>query len=87
MRAFEIHLNGKRLCTAGVGDAGVLTAIVHSDPRANELGLSIGGFDTSSQNTWIGKLLGFAVAMRSSSGSLTRMWQTIPVAVNTQILI
>jgi hypothetical protein len=28
MRAFQVYLNGKRLCTAGVGDDGVLTAIV-----------------------------------------------------------
>jgi hypothetical protein len=28
MRAFEVHLNGKRLCLAGVGQDGVLTAIV-----------------------------------------------------------
>ena len=25
MIAFEIHLNGKKLCTAGVGDLGILT--------------------------------------------------------------
>jgi hypothetical protein len=60
MRAFEIHLNGKRLCTAGVGDAGVLTAIVRSDLRPHQvstrkhssradeqLGLDVGGFDSS----------------------------------------
>ena len=26
MIAFEVHLNGKRICVAGVGDRGVLTA-------------------------------------------------------------
>src|SRR5262249_14974126 len=26
MIAFEVHLNGKRICTAGVGDIGVLTS-------------------------------------------------------------
>src|SRR5215831_1734969 len=31
MRALEIHVNGKRVCTAGIGDAGVLTAIVRSN--------------------------------------------------------
>jgi hypothetical protein len=62
MRALEVHLNGKRLCTAGIGDAGVLTAIVRSDLRppqvsakksslrANEhIGLDVGGLNTS---TW-----------------------------------
>jgi hypothetical protein len=62
MRALQIHLNGKRLCTAGIGDAGVLTAIVRSDiravqvstrtpsSRANEqLGLDVGGLNSS---TW-----------------------------------
>ena len=28
MLCFEVRLNGKRLCTAGVGDAGVISAIV-----------------------------------------------------------
>jgi hypothetical protein len=58
MRALEIHVNGKRLCTAGIGDDGVLTAIVRSvlrpiqvtsrkrTPRAQEdLGLDVGGFN------------------------------------------
>jgi hypothetical protein len=28
MRAFELYVNGKRICVAGVGDKGVLTALV-----------------------------------------------------------
>jgi hypothetical protein len=28
MRAFEVNLNGKRLCLAGIGDDGVLNAMV-----------------------------------------------------------
>jgi hypothetical protein len=28
MHAFEVYLNGRRLCLAGIGDDGVLTAIV-----------------------------------------------------------
>jgi hypothetical protein len=28
MRAFQVYLNGKKLCTAGVGDDGVLSAIL-----------------------------------------------------------
>jgi hypothetical protein len=38
MRTFEIVLNGKRLCAAGVGDSGVLTAIVTWRFRAGEGG-------------------------------------------------
>jgi hypothetical protein len=57
MRAIEIHVNGKSLCAAGIGDDGVLTAIVRSvlrpvqitnrkrSPRAKEdLALEVGGF-------------------------------------------
>jgi len=41
MRAFEVHINGKKLWTAGIGDWGVLTAIVTShwdwrDPSGQE---------------------------------------------------
>jgi|SRR5215471_2585659 len=60
MRGLEIHVNGKRLCTAGIGDDGVLTVIVRSilrpiqassrkrTPRVQEdLGLDVGGFNPS----------------------------------------
>lgn len=49
MRAFEVHLNGKRLCTAGVGDGGVLTAIVSLVPHtASEAPrLDVGGLISS----------------------------------------
>ena len=45
MRAFEVHLNGKRLCVAGIGDNGVLTAhIAHLVGQyKNELRLEVGG--------------------------------------------
>jgi hypothetical protein len=67
MRALEIHVNGKRLCTAGIGDDGALTAIVRSvlrpiqatsrkrTPRVKEdLGLDVGGFtpSTSEHSRW-----------------------------------
>jgi hypothetical protein len=67
MRALEIHVNGKRLCTAGIGDDGALTAIVSSvlrpiqatsrkrTPRVKEdLGLHVGGFtpSTSEHARW-----------------------------------
>ncbi len=28
MTAFEVHLNGEKLCTAGLGDTGVVSAIL-----------------------------------------------------------
>ena len=67
MRALEIDVNGQRLCTAGIGDDGVLTAIVRSviglvpaisrkrTPRTQEdLGLDVGGFrpSTSEHVSW-----------------------------------
>lgn len=61
MRALEIYVNGKKLCTAGIGDFGVLMATVRSDlrparaskggasPRIREqVGLDVGGLNTSS---------------------------------------
>jgi hypothetical protein len=56
MRAFEVHLNGKRLCVAGVGDDGVLTAIVdhvRGDGR-DELQLGVSGLECPSGDhlTW-----------------------------------
>ena len=60
MRAFEIYLNGKKLCTAAVGNEGVLTAIVSSVRRQlrsarqraharsrEDLVLDVGGLVTS----------------------------------------
>ena len=51
MLAFEVHLNGKRICTAGIGKPGVLTSIltwVLGDGTASrkgqgELYLRVGG--------------------------------------------
>jgi hypothetical protein len=45
MRAFKVYLNGKRLCTAGIGDDGVLCTIInHVTGRGrNELDLRVGG--------------------------------------------
>jgi hypothetical protein len=45
MRAFEVFLNGKKLCLAGIGDDGVLSAIVNwvvGDQTA-DLFLEVGG--------------------------------------------
>jgi hypothetical protein len=45
MRAFKVHLNGKQLCLAGIGDDGVLTAIVSWVTGAGraDLFLEVGG--------------------------------------------
>ena len=36
MPVFRVHLNGKKVCTAGVGERGVLTAIVSWAGRKSE---------------------------------------------------
>jgi hypothetical protein len=48
MRAFEIHLNGKKLCLAGIGESGVLSAIVNWVARENvgDLFMEVGGLVT-----------------------------------------
>ncbi len=45
MRAFEVHLNGKRLCVAGIGEDGVLTAFITGIARKdwNHLDLKVDG--------------------------------------------
>ena len=46
MVAFEVYVNGKRICTAGVGDNGVLTTIVTwaaAPPNREDLGFAVGG--------------------------------------------
>jgi hypothetical protein len=45
MQAFEIHLNGKKLCVAGVGERGVLSGMVTwvAGSPSKSLSLNIGG--------------------------------------------
>jgi hypothetical protein len=45
MRAFEVFVNNKKLCRAGIGDDGVLSAIVNwvTGDRAADLFLEVGG--------------------------------------------
>jgi hypothetical protein len=45
MRAFEVSLNGKKLCLAGIGDDGVLTTIVNwvTGEGIADLFLEVGG--------------------------------------------
>jgi hypothetical protein len=50
MRAFQVSLNGKKLCLAGIGDDGVLTAIVTwvKGKGKGDLFLEVGGLVTPS---------------------------------------
>jgi hypothetical protein len=45
MRAFEVYLNDKRVCTAGIGGDGVMNTMVDyvKGPGRDELYLRIGG--------------------------------------------
>ena len=51
MRAFEVHLNGKTLCLAGIGNDGVLSAIATwvTGRRGAALDLNVGGLITPDQ--------------------------------------
>ena len=52
MIGFEVSLNGRRLCTAGAGDDGVLTAIVSFVCKRKELELEIGGLAADAHLKW-----------------------------------
>lgn len=45
MRAFEVYSNDRKLCVAGIGDDGVLTAIVNwvAKEGSGDLFLTVGG--------------------------------------------
>jgi hypothetical protein len=54
MKAFRVNVNGKPLCTAGIGALGVLHVIVDwvrrkGERRDGEFDFSIGGLDTASE--------------------------------------
>jgi hypothetical protein len=54
MTAFEVLLNGRKICTAGIGEPGVLGAHVswvqrEGNPTADELILHVGGFKHSTR--------------------------------------
>ena len=61
MRAFEVALNGKRLCTAGVGDDGVLSVIMdHLIGQGHDsVALNVGGLlsKTNEHVVWRHKAL------------------------------
>jgi hypothetical protein len=45
MRAFEIYINGERLCLAGVGSAGVFSAVIeYLGGDEEDLRLDVGGW-------------------------------------------
>jgi hypothetical protein len=57
MRAFKVEVNGKRICVAGVGTNGVLSAITNcggSPARRGDLFLHVGGLfsETDEYATW-----------------------------------
>ena len=56
MRAYEIHLNGNRLCVSGVGKHGVLLASIQyvKGGRLNKLGIEVSGLITPTKEyvTW-----------------------------------
>ena len=56
MRAFDVRLNGKCLCVAGVGDDGVLSTIVNhvAGFGRDEVSLRVGGLESPTEEhvTW-----------------------------------
>lgn len=54
MRAFEVSLNGKRLCVAGVGDHGVVSTNVSCVLREGDedLFLDTGGISSAAHEIW-----------------------------------
>jgi hypothetical protein len=56
MRAFKVSLNGKKLCLAGVGEPGVLSAIVNwvaGAGRGEDLFMEVGGLANEEHVAWI----------------------------------
>jgi hypothetical protein len=55
MRGLEVHLNGNKLCTAGVGKDGVLNTIVDVVGCAEnyyEMGMRVGGLENGEFLIW-----------------------------------
>ena len=65
MRAFKIHLNGKRICVAGVGTAGVLATHIdyvgQQGRRRDDLRLAVTGLFTTTDEHAIWTNLGLKV--------------------------
>jgi len=73
MRAFKVEVNGKRICVAGVGANGVLSAIttfVRSSARGSSLDFTMGGLFSETQEhvTWarVGLEVGDKIAFKSN---------------------
>jgi hypothetical protein len=45
MRAFEVRLNGKRVCVAGIGDDAVLNVIANHLTPSGDTHFNVGGLD------------------------------------------
>lgn len=95
MKAFEVHLNGKKLCTAGFPEQGVLTAILDyvRGPGRDELALSVGGLISSKDEhvRWvegkrlrIGDELHVKVIRAESTDSPKRSYRSDPAADRTR---
>ena len=57
MRAFNVSLNGKKLCLAGVGERGVLSAIVSwvAGDRGADMFMEVGGLANEEHVGWVNK--------------------------------
>jgi len=57
MRAFQVHINGKKVCVAGIGQDGVLTSIVNWVAKKGEgdLFVTVGGLISPAGDhvTWV----------------------------------
>ncbi|MGO8985197.1 MAG: hypothetical protein ACLQFM_10450 [Terriglobales bacterium] len=55
MRAFKVSLNGERVCLAGIGERGVLTAIVTwvAGDRRADLFMEVGGLANEEHLKWV----------------------------------
>src|SRR5262249_35435544 len=60
MRAFEVFLNKKKICVAGIGNDGVLSAIIDyvGSERGHETALTVGGLITPENEhvNWIRRI-------------------------------
>jgi hypothetical protein len=62
MRAFKIHLNGKRICIAGVGTDGVLTThIDYVGQKGDDIRLAVTGLFTKTDEHAIWTTMGLKV--------------------------
>lgn len=55
MRAFNVSLNGNKLCLAGVGEHGVLSAIISwvAGDRGEDLFIHVGGLANEEHIDWV----------------------------------